>query len=142
MTLRLERQPSVDGATLGALYLGDERLAFTLEDEVRDGVKVQDQTAIPFGHYQILMYASPRFKRMVPLLLNVPGFSAVEMHGGNDAEDTDGCILLGAFHTTSTIQHSVDVVARVQTLIAQAQAAGDPVWIDILEAPTERTLSA
>ena len=42
----------------------------------------------------ILSY-SPKFKRILPRLLNVPHFEGILIHRGNTAKDTHGCILVG-----------------------------------------------
>ena len=47
---------------------------------------------VPVGTYPIKMLWSPRFDRMTPHL-DVPGRSEIELHGGNHATDSDGCIL-------------------------------------------------
>ena len=44
-----------------------------LEDKERE-VKVKSETAIPKGTYDVIINKSNRFKRLLPLLLNVPNF--------------------------------------------------------------------
>jgi len=58
-------------------------------------IKVYAQTAIPTGKYQIVMTYSSKFKKVMPLLLNVPGFAGIRIHSGNTADDTEGCIITG-----------------------------------------------
>ena len=41
------------------------------------------------------MEYSPRFKRVLPLLHDVPHFRGILIHPGNDQGDTAGCILIG-----------------------------------------------
>ena len=57
--------------------------------------KVKGETAIPWGTYKVALTYSPRFRRLLPLLLQVSLFSAVRIHPGNLPKDTGGCILLG-----------------------------------------------
>lgn len=88
---RLQLDPDV---TIGSLSIDDNFTAWTCEDGVRD-VKIAGKTAIPFGSYVITITWSPRFQRMLPLLMNVPDFTGVRIHPGNTAADTEGCILPG-----------------------------------------------
>ena len=80
--------------TIGHLYIDGKYFADTLEDAVRDE-KIKGKTAIPAGKYLILMTYSPRFKKIMPLLVDVPNFDGVRIHSGNTASDTEGCILVG-----------------------------------------------
>lgn len=95
--LKLFRMEYAPGSTRGELYANDEHFCLTLEDAVRPaGVKIPKRTAIPEGTYKVRLSFSNRFKRVLPEILNVPGFSGVRMHGGNDHEDTEGCPLVAA----------------------------------------------
>ena len=51
---------------------------------------------IPVGTYPILVTFSPRFKRMLPLIRNVPGRSGIRIHRGTNPEHSKGCILVSA----------------------------------------------
>lgn len=98
MEILLQREPSTRQSTPGKLYLdlGEKNFeCFTLEDVVR-AKKNPSFTAIPAGRYQVKVRPSPRRRgRLVPWLLNVPNFTAVQIHSGNTAADTEGCILVG-----------------------------------------------
>ncbi|MBA2413203.1 MAG: hypothetical protein H0V63_10320 [Burkholderiaceae bacterium] len=95
MNLILTRAPSHKGATIGNFTVDGVFECFTCEDAVRDGPKVHGQTAIPAGEYVVVITMSPRFKRPLPLLVDVPGFSGIRIHSGNTSADTEGCILPG-----------------------------------------------
>jgi hypothetical protein len=95
MKLDLYRKPSSVNCTIGELFVDGVRECTTLEDVVRD-VKILHETAIPAGTYKVILTQSNRFKRVLPLLVDVPGFSGVRIHAGNTAADTEGCILVGS----------------------------------------------
>lgn len=94
VNLRVERRIFTDDVTIGELYVNDEFMCYTLEDAVRD-TKIYGKTAIPKGTYKVIFNMSNRFKRRMPLLLNVPNYEGVRIHAGNTHVDTDGCIILG-----------------------------------------------
>ncbi len=53
-----------------------------------------DGKHIPAGLYNIIMTFSPRFKRVMPLIL-VSGRDGIRFHSGSTYKDSEGCILLG-----------------------------------------------
>lgn len=102
MKIELKRFFYGDKHTIGRLYIDGEYLCYTLEDKMRQEPnktvgewKVYASTAIPTGIYRVMITMSARFKRLLPVLLNVDGFSGIRIHAGNTSADTEGCILVG-----------------------------------------------
>ena len=98
MEIVITRTRFDDVCTQGSLSINGVWYCFTLEPR-------QDQThgkpyCIPSGRFQVTLYNSPHFGRVVPLLMNVPGFEDVEIHIGNSAADTHGCTLVAMTQTT------------------------------------------
>lgn len=144
MEITLTRKPSLKGATLGVLDMPGFR-CFTLEDEVREpalfpparwtekgvlGWKVSGKTAIPRGRYRVVLTWSGRFQRLMPELLNVPGFTSIRIHSGNTAADTEGCILLGLFEEANLVGQSRAAFNEFWPLL-QAAASREDVYITI-----------
>lgn len=142
MELRLIREPSVDGVTIGRLSVNGRFAVWTLEDEIRNGPKVLHQTAIPAGRYRVVITKSQRFGKMLPLLENVPGFAGVRIHSGNVAADTSGCILVGMQKGQSSVLQSRVAMDVIQPQIAAALAKGEDVWLTIENPSPERVLRA
>lgn len=98
MKLRLDRIFCTNECTIGELYVDSSYMTDTLEDRVRpEGEKVYGKTAIPEGTYEVKLTHSPRFKKILPEILNVPNFSGIRIHTGNSSKDTEGCILVGTW---------------------------------------------
>jgi hypothetical protein len=129
--LVLVREVFTTTATLGRLYREDASgarvpLCYTLEDVVRHtGPKVPGKTAIPAGTYALRITQSVRFKKLLPELLNVPGFSGVRIHGGNTHEHTEGCPLVGMERSEAALRISrcAPAVAIVMSEIAKGADA-------------------
>lgn len=104
--LRLERRYKGSKYTIGKLFINDEYFCDTIEDidrglkssmsvEYIKKKKVYTETAIPTGTYKIEMTYSSKFKRILPLLVDVKGFSGIRIHRGNTEIDSSGCIIVG-----------------------------------------------
>ena len=88
-----------DRNIIGDLFIDGVFFCHTLEDEKRaDGLKVYGETAIPSGLYNVKVTMSNRFKRLMPLIMDVPMFKGIRLHGGNTSKDSHGCPLV-AFNT-------------------------------------------
>lgn len=132
MNFILQRQPSNDRCTIGAIFLLDRFVCHTLEDIVRN-VKIPGETAIPAGIYEITRNMSARFKRELPLLMNVPGFEGVRIHSGNVAADTHGCILPGLKVASDyySVEQSIVAFNILNSLIEHEIAKNVRVTIEI-----------
>ena len=106
MRLTLIRVANRPTYCIGKLYIDGVYFCDTLEDVDRGlddameeatikKLKVKGQTAIPTGIYQVLLTYSPKYKRIMPLINNVKGYSGIRIHSGNTAKDTEGCLLVG-----------------------------------------------
>jgi len=94
MKLALKRLHKTNNSTIGELTVDGLFQCYTLEDIERE-VKIKSETAIPKGTYKVIINHSNRFKRLLPLLIDVPGFEGIRIHSGNSNHDTEGCILVG-----------------------------------------------
>ena len=60
---------------------------------------------IPVGIYEVRVTYSPRFKRMLPLVMQVPGRSGIRFHRGTRPEHSKGCILVSARDKEKIIEY-------------------------------------
>lgn len=117
---------------------------YILEDKVREveGMEVEKwkipkETAIPTGRYKVIIDLSQRFGRLMPHLLNVPGFSGVRVHAGNTSHDTEGCLVTGKERDEKNGEVSGSRVARdaLQDKISKALDNGQDVWWEVTGLP-------
>jgi hypothetical protein len=90
----VKRTKSTSDVTIGKMYINGAYVCDTLEDPVRNA-KIKGKTAIPTGNYKVTWHDSPKFKRKLPWLRNVPNYEYILIHSGNTTADTEGCILVG-----------------------------------------------
>ena len=101
MEIKLIRESFGDTFTEGKLLIDNVFECYTVEDTDRKmeddlTVKVNSKTAIPRGKYEVILSMSNRFQKILPEVLNVPGFTGIRIHSGNSSVDTEGCIILGS----------------------------------------------
>jgi hypothetical protein len=134
MFIQVKRTDYSDKATIGELYVDGVFECYTLEDVVRsDGVKIFGETAIPPGTYAVGMTWSKRFGRIMPQIMDVPGFEGIRIHPGNSDKDTEGCILVGK--TKNPPNWIGESVAAFNPLYAKMQHAwsdGSPITLEIV----------
>lgn len=133
MKLELIRIANRPTYCIGKLYIDGVWFCDTIEDTDRgldnsmsvDEIlkkKIKGETAIPTGVYKIEITYSPKYKRMMPLLIGVKGYSGVRIHSGNTSKDTEGCLLVGRNTKVGMVTDSRNTYQR---LFARLQNAKD-----------------
>lgn len=147
MKVILERKYIRADYTIGTLYIisgsGDIILEVdTLEDTDRGLVKTDSEywikehkilgkTAIPVGKYEIKLTYSERFKRKLPILLNVTGFEGIRIHAGNTQKDTSGCILVGQNKIKGGLINSEKCLLKILSVL-NWELQVRRLWIEII----------
>lgn len=135
MELKLIRKNNTRDYCEGRLYIDGSYYCDTLEDtcrvirNFRD--KIVGRTAIPTGRYKVCWTKSPKFRRYLPEIFEVPWFSGIRIHAGNSAEDTRGCILVGRKHHDGYLTASKATLEQLCMKISSAIVRGEPVSIEV-----------
>jgi hypothetical protein len=130
MKLILRRQIASPKSTVGHLSVDNQDEFWTLEAR-----------AIPAGTYDVCIRYSPKHKRLIPHVENVPGFADIEIHAGDKAADTEGCILIGETYSGAqpdTILQSREAFDMLFITLQYAWGASEPISISILDPSQDR----
>lgn len=123
-------------STTSVIKVNETYFGFCLEDVARpDGVKIPGETCIQPGTYNVTITESERFKRLMPLLNDVPMFKGVRVHWGNSDKDTEGCPIVGYERLPDRVYMSVKAFTDLFYLIQKALDAGEEVTWEITNEP-------
>ena len=139
MKILVKRIAKKDTYTIGKMYIDGKYFCDTLEDKDRGLTqttplsiiktkKVSGQTAIPTGTYKVIVSKSPKFGRMLPRLLDVPGFDGILIHRGNTDKDSSGCLLVGENKVVGKVINSTGYESKLVNLL---QSTREPIEISI-----------
>ncbi len=128
--------------TIGKLYIDGKYFCDTLEDKdrgLRDtmsvdeilSIKVKHETAIPTGTYNIDITYSPKFKKQLPLILNVKGFEGIRVHSGNSDKDSSGCVILGQNKVVGKVINSRVTCDKFNTTLTGAKNRKEKITLKI-----------
>lgn len=133
MELKLRRKFKGSAYTIGDLFIDGEFFCNTIEDPVRSlpaacpdtprgractcKEKVYAKTAIPTGSYKITLEYSPKYKRKMPCLHDVPHFLGILIHSGNTERDSAGCIIVGENTVKGKVLNSRATFQRLYALL-------------------------
>ena len=142
MDLLLERKYLKKDYTIGTLSINGKYFCDILEDTVRDinkdgtfncgEFKIKGHTAIPYGKYEVVITYSPKFKRELPLLLNVPHFEGIRVHRGNSKQDTEGCLLTGENKEKGKVINSTKYEKELVRILKEAVSKKEKITIEIV----------
>ena len=142
MEIRVKRIARKERYTIGNMYVNDTYFCDTIEDADREltdtmeideilANKLKGITAIPTGKYDVILTFSPRFKRVLPLLLNVKGFEGIRIHPGNSAEDTEGCLLVGENKEKGKVLNSRTTFEKLMSVLLGCEKKKEKITITI-----------
>lgn len=142
MNLTLKRLNLTPNYTEGELYVNGVYFCKTLEDTNRDlnkngqfdnnEKKVYGETCIPYGKYKVILSYSPKFKRELPEILEVPDFQGIRIHRGNKISDTLGCVLCGEKVKNGYLSNSTPYEIKLVELFKQAKLRNEESFIEII----------
>lgn len=143
MNILIKRFAKKNNYTIGRMYLNNEYFCDTLEDKDRGltqdlsrsvilKIKIPNETAIPLGIYKVALIKSPKFGRVLPRLLDVPGFEGILIHRGNTNKDTSGCILVGENKAVGKVLNSTYYENKIVEVLSKVIAKGEFVTIEII----------
>ena len=148
MRIKIDRAWRKKGYTISRVFINGERFGdgskwcSVLEDTDRGlhdwmnlkeikAIKIKGETAIPRGVYEVKITYSSKFRRQLPILLNVKGFDGIRIHSGNLPRDTEGCLLPGVNDAVGRVSNSKYWFDKIFALIQEASARGERVWCEI-----------
>lgn len=140
MLLTLRRYEFTKEYCEGKLYVDGKFFCDTVEDHNkdydRDGrldvPKVYGKTAIPFGTFKITIDWSPKFKRNMLHILDVPYFEGIRIHNGKDASWSAGCLLVGHRISKGKLDNDKNVMFELEKLVQIAINKGEKVEITVV----------
>lgn len=151
MELTLQRFNRGSDSTIGSIHIGlgigGYFHSFSCEDEQRH-IKVRNETRISAGRYEIKFRTEggfhsrysdkyPKTHKGMLWLQDVPNFTYIYIHPGNDDGDTSGCILCGYSTSSDTINgggsigRSVDAYQDLYKKVSGALSQGEQVFITV-----------
>lgn len=145
MIVKIIRRWKKPAYTISEVWVDGERQPYNVLEDTDRGlyqgmsvadvakVKVYGQTAIPRGTYNCIYTWSTRFKRMLPLLENVTGFTGIRIHSGNTAKDTEGCLLVGRNSEVGRVTESRKYTQVLIDKMRTAWEVGERVTIKITD---------
>jgi len=143
INLFLDRMFCKPTHTVGILSIGEETFCNTLEDPVRDfnkdgdlddpgEIKIYGETAIPYGRYKVDVTMSPKFKRELPLIIDVKHFIGIRIHRGVTVKNTSGCVLVGDNTAVAKLSNGAYYEKKLTALLKAYIKAGEEIYINIV----------
>lgn len=129
--------------TIGRLYQNGQFVCNTVEDTDRGlnqfmtaaqvkKIKVAEKTAIPVGTYKLDVSMSPKFKRRLIHVLDVPGYTGIRVHRGTNADSSAGCLIVGENKIKGGVVNSAKYEEMLTQTVDNALKNKDEVYLTII----------
>ncbi|WP_334118094.1 DUF5675 family protein [Limnobacter sp.] len=105
----VNRRWQTSESTISDFYIeGTDLKGYVLEEKGPSSAQARMQLRIPVGEYNLVWHRGGRFGKQVPKLFNAqvsPG-RLILIHPGNDAKDTEGCLIVGQSRKVNRVEGS------------------------------------
>ena len=129
---------TIDSLSVDGIYLCD-----MIEDKVRDYNKDGDlddagedkvfgETAIPYGIYEMDLTMSPKFKRLLPIIMNVPHFTGIRIHRLRTAKQSHGCLGPGENKLKGQVLYSTKYEMLIVEKMLEAIRNNETIAIEVI----------
>lgn len=133
MKIEVIRHTRKEDHTVSDMFIDGKYFCKVLEDVDRglkkddplkkiEQTKIKHHTAIPAGLYRLALTYSEKYKQIMPLVMNVPGFAGIRIHSGNHKDHTSGCLLVGQQYDekTKSITNSRSTFRSLMSILTEA----------------------
>lgn len=127
MELQVIRDTYTALSTTGKLYVNGAFLVYTLEP--RADQSQGKPFCIPEGRYLVELLMSDHFHFVTPHIMNVPDFTAIEIHNGNFPRDSHGCTIVGESRGIDFVGLSDVGFNALMMRLNPAAQIGEQIWI-------------
>ena len=128
MLIKVVRESPIGFAVPSRIYIDGVFFCYGLENE---------SYMIPTGTYSAYGMTSPKFGTN-KVYLNVPSRSAILFHGGNNHEQSKGCIIVGLNRDNDTV--SGDVSDELFNIVDNAYKNGEQIAVKVTDSTIATTL--
>lgn len=122
------RREALEPCAYGAMYVDGDYFSYSLERPWLDNMP--RVSAIPEGTYPITYTYSPKFKRKMIRLQNVPARAGILIHGANYWKELEGCIAV-AENRYGIERITKSKVKQLEAMVQAALKRGEAVQIKI-----------
>lgn len=118
--------------TKGVIFVDDVFFGYTLEPEMKTPSEYSyANKCIGTGKYVARYEYSPKFKKYLVELKNVPEHSEIKIHAGNCRKNTRGCILVGMRSGKGCVLDSVTALDKLNTMACWAAKKHEVINVNV-----------
>lgn len=116
--------------TKSIIFIDGQFICFGMEPENKVNNQIPGQRdLIPEGKYQLVLSMSPKFKKLLPEVIDVPFNTGIRIHAGNHPSETSGCLLVGAYFADNMLLDSNKMLNKIIDKLIEFKANNEGVRI-------------